>query len=77
MVATAMADLGFDVDLGPLFQTPEEAAMQAVENDVHVVPDSTIKQFGNGFSPLPTPGENASTTPMLLAVPALPPHVTP
>ncbi len=32
-----MADLGFDVDLGPLFQTPEEAARQAVENDVHVV----------------------------------------
>ena len=37
VVATAMADLGFDVDLGPLFQTPEEAARQAVENDVHVV----------------------------------------
>lgn len=37
VVATAMADLGFDVDLGPLFQTPEEAARQAVENDVHIV----------------------------------------
>jgi methylmalonyl-CoA mutase len=37
VIATAMADLGFDVDVGPLFQTPEEAARQAVENDVHVV----------------------------------------
>ncbi|MBM4362161.1 MAG: methylmalonyl-CoA mutase [Deltaproteobacteria bacterium] len=37
VVATAFADLGFDVDVGPLFQTPEEAARQAVENDVHVV----------------------------------------
>ena len=37
MIATAFADLGFDVDIGPLFQTPEEAVQQAVENDVHVV----------------------------------------
>ena len=37
MIATAFADLGFDVDIGPLFQTPEEAARQAIENDVHVV----------------------------------------
>ncbi|MEZ4471067.1 MAG: methylmalonyl-CoA mutase [bacterium] len=37
VVATAFADLGFDVDVGPLFQTPEEVARQAVENDVHVV----------------------------------------
>jgi methylmalonyl-CoA mutase len=37
IIATAFADLGFDVDMGPLFQTPEEAARQAVENDVHVV----------------------------------------
>jgi methylmalonyl-CoA mutase len=37
VIATAFADLGFDVDVGPLFQTPEEAAQQAVENDVHVV----------------------------------------
>lgn len=35
MVATGYADIGFDVDMGPLFQTPEEAAKQAVENDVH------------------------------------------
>jgi methylmalonyl-CoA mutase len=37
VIATSFADIGFDVDVGPLFQTPEEAARQAVENDVHVV----------------------------------------
>ena len=37
MIATAFADIGFDVDIGPLFQTPDEAARQAIENDVHVV----------------------------------------
>lgn len=37
IIATGFADLGFDVDIGPLFQTPEEVALQAVENDVHVV----------------------------------------
>jgi methylmalonyl-CoA mutase len=37
VISTAFADLGFDVDVGPLFQTPEEAAREAVENDVHVV----------------------------------------
>jgi len=37
VIATAFADLGFDVDVGPLFQTPEEAARHAIENDVHVV----------------------------------------
>ncbi len=37
VIATAFADLGFDVDVGPLFQTPEEAARQAIDNDVHVV----------------------------------------
>jgi methylmalonyl-CoA mutase len=37
VIATAFADLGFDVDIGPLFQLPAEAARQAVENDVHVV----------------------------------------
>jgi methylmalonyl-CoA mutase len=41
VIATAFADIGFDVDVGPLFQTPEEAARQAVENDVHVVGVST------------------------------------
>ncbi len=42
VVATAMADMGFDVDIGPLFQTPEEAARDAVENDVHVVAMSSL-----------------------------------
>jgi methylmalonyl-CoA mutase len=42
VVATAFADLGFDVDIGPLFQTPEEAARQAIENDVHAVGISTL-----------------------------------
>jgi len=42
VVATAYADLGFDVDIGPLFQTPEEAAKQAVENDVHIVGISSL-----------------------------------
>ncbi|MBR5830657.1 MAG: methylmalonyl-CoA mutase [Tidjanibacter sp.] len=42
VVATGYADLGFDVDMGPLFQTPEEAARQAVENDVHVVGVSSL-----------------------------------
>ncbi len=42
IVATAFADLGFDVDIGPLFQEPEEAARQAVENDVHVIGISTM-----------------------------------
>jgi methylmalonyl-CoA mutase len=37
VIATAFADIGFDVDIGPLFQTPEEAAQHAIENDVHVV----------------------------------------
>jgi len=41
VIATAFADLGFDVDIGPLFATPEEAARQAVENDVHVIGVST------------------------------------
>jgi methylmalonyl-CoA mutase len=42
VIATAFADLGFDVDVGPLFQTPEESARQAVENDVHVVGLSSL-----------------------------------
>ncbi|WP_446830307.1 methylmalonyl-CoA mutase [Candidatus Foliamicus sp.] len=42
VVATALADLGFDVDIGPLFQTPEEVARQAVENDVHLVGISSL-----------------------------------
>ena len=42
VIATAFADLGFDVDIGPLFQTPQEAARMAVENDVHVLGVSTL-----------------------------------
>src|SRR5690606_22327442 len=42
VVATGYADVGFDVDMGPLFQTPAEAAKQAVENDVHVLGVSSL-----------------------------------
>jgi methylmalonyl-CoA mutase len=42
VIATAFADLGFDVDVGPLFQTPAEVARQAVESDVHVVGVSSL-----------------------------------
>jgi len=42
VVASAFADLGFDVDIGPLFQTPEETARQAIENDVHAIGVSTL-----------------------------------
>ncbi len=42
VIATALSDLGFDVDIGPLFQTPEETARQAVDNDVHVVGVSSL-----------------------------------
>ncbi|NTV03574.1 methylmalonyl-CoA mutase, partial [bacterium] len=42
VIATAFADLGFDVDVGPLFQTPQETARQAVENDVHIVGVSSL-----------------------------------
>ena len=42
VISTAFADIGFDVDIGPLFQTPEETARQAVENDVHIVGVSSL-----------------------------------
>jgi methylmalonyl-CoA mutase len=42
VIATAFADIGFDVDIGPLFQTPREVARHAVENDVHVLGVSTL-----------------------------------
>jgi methylmalonyl-CoA mutase len=42
IIATAFADIGFDVDMGPLFQTPQEVAKQAIENDVHVVGVSSL-----------------------------------
>ena len=42
VVASGFADIGFDVDVGPLFQTPEEAAQEAVDNDVHVIGVSSL-----------------------------------
>jgi methylmalonyl-CoA mutase len=42
VISTAFADLGFDVDIGPLFQTPEEVARQAIEADVHIVGASSL-----------------------------------
>lgn len=42
VIATSFADMGFDVDIGPLFQTPYEAAKQAVENDVHILGVSSL-----------------------------------
>jgi len=42
VIATSFADIGFDVDIGPLFQTPEEAARQAVENDAHILGVSSL-----------------------------------
>ncbi|NBP74522.1 MAG: methylmalonyl-CoA mutase, partial [Crocinitomicaceae bacterium] len=42
VIATSFADIGFDVDIGPLFQTPAEAAKQAVENDVHILGVSSL-----------------------------------
>ena len=42
VISTGYADIGFDVDIGPLFQTPAEAAQQAVENDVHVLGTSSL-----------------------------------
>jgi methylmalonyl-CoA mutase len=51
VIATAFADMGFDVDIGPLFQTPDEAARQAIENDVHAIGVST--QAGGHTSLVP------------------------
>ena len=42
VIATSFADIGFDVDIGPLFQTPAEVAMQAAENDVHLIGASSL-----------------------------------
>jgi methylmalonyl-CoA mutase len=42
VIASAFADMGFDVDIGPLFQTPDEVARQAIENDVHICGISTL-----------------------------------
>jgi len=52
LIATAFSDLGFDVDVGPLFQTPEEAAIQAIENDVHLIGVSTLAAGHKTLIPL-------------------------
>ena len=51
VIATSFADIGFDVDIGPLFQTPEEAAMQAAENDVHFLGISSMTGGHNTLVP--------------------------
>ncbi|WAA11227.1 methylmalonyl-CoA mutase [Fervidibacillus albus] len=51
VIATAFSDMGFDVDVGPLFQTPEETARQAVENDVHAIGMSTLAGGHKSFLP--------------------------
>ncbi|MEY3415963.1 MAG: hypothetical protein RL060_74 [Bacteroidota bacterium] len=51
IIATAFADLGFDVDIGPLFQTPAEVAMQAIDNDVHVIGISSLAAGHNTLVP--------------------------
>lgn len=51
VISTAFADMGFDVDIGPLFQTPEETARQAVENDVHVIGMSSLAGGHKTFLP--------------------------
>ncbi|MEX2435702.1 MAG: methylmalonyl-CoA mutase [Balneolaceae bacterium] len=52
VISTSFADLGFDVDIGPLFQTPEEAARQAVENDVHILGVSSLAAGHKTLVPL-------------------------
>ena len=52
VIATAFADMGFDVDIGPLFQTPEEVARQAIENDVHVIGVSSQAAGHKTLAPL-------------------------
>ncbi|HEX8548629.1 MAG TPA: methylmalonyl-CoA mutase [Cytophagaceae bacterium] len=52
VIATGFADLGFDVDIGPLFQTPEEVAMQAAENDVHIIGISSLAGGHKSLVPL-------------------------
>ncbi len=51
IIATSFADLGFDVDIGPLFQTPQEAALQAAENDVHILGISSLAAGHNTLVP--------------------------
>ena len=60
VVATAFADMGFDVDIGPLFQTPAETARQAVENDVHVIGMSSLAAGHKTLLPQLVEGENSA-----------------
>ena len=53
VIATAFADIGFDVDVGPLFQTPEEAAQDAIDNDVHVIGISSQAAGHKTLAPKP------------------------
>ena len=52
VIATSFADMGFDVDIGPLFQTPEETAQDAVDNDVHIVGFSSLAAGHKTLLPL-------------------------
>ena len=60
LIATGLADLGFDVGLGPLFQTPKEAARQAIDGDVHAVGVSS--QAGAHLSLMPEASSGATRT---------------
>jgi methylmalonyl-CoA mutase len=51
IIATSFADIGFDVDIGPLFQTPQEATKQAIENDVHILGISSLAGGHNTLIP--------------------------
>ncbi len=68
VIATAFADLGFDVDVGPLFQTPEETARQAVENDVHVVGASSLAAGHKTLVPALRDALSAAGRPDILVV---------
>jgi methylmalonyl-CoA mutase len=68
VVASAYADAGFDVDLGPLFSTPEEVAQQAVDHDVHVVGVSTLAAGHKTLVPALVRALHASGRPDILVV---------
>lgn len=68
VIATGFADLGFDVDIGPLFQTPEEVARQAVENDVHVVGASSLAAGHKTLIPALIEGLRAMGRPDIMVV---------
>ncbi|MBU6341534.1 MAG: cobalamin-dependent protein, partial [Bacteroidetes bacterium] len=68
VIATAFADLGFDVDIGPLFQTPEEAARQAAENDVHILGISSLAAGHKTLAPQTIEALKALGRPDILVV---------